>query len=88
MFKYSKMQKKVLLWLVCVCLAPVSVCLPWRMPRLGVAWGSSHCWTRIFSVFKLFYVIVKIVTPIPTKLYLWISLPNGLVHRFINPMAT
>ena len=28
--------------------------LPWRMPRLHVARGSSHCWAEIFSVLKLF----------------------------------
>ena len=37
------------------------------MPRLHIAWGSSHCWARIFSVFKSFSLsIVKIVNPCST----------------------
>ena len=35
-------------------LIPVSVWLPWRMPRLHVAWGSSHRWAGISSAFKSF----------------------------------
>ena len=27
---------------------PVSVWLPWHMPSLHVAWGSSHRWAGIF----------------------------------------
>ena len=26
----------------------------WHMPRLHVAWGSSHRWAGIFSAFKSF----------------------------------
>ena len=33
---------------------PVSVWLPWRMPRQHVAWSSSHRWARIFSVLESF----------------------------------
>ena len=39
------------------------VWLSWRMPRLRVAWGSGRNWAGIFTTFKSFYVIVKIVTP-------------------------
>ena len=43
MFKYGWMQMKI----------SVCVWLPWRMLRLHVAWGSSHCCTGIFSEYKV-----------------------------------
>ena len=41
----------------------VSVWLPWLMPRLRVAWGSSHCQAGIPFCAQVIYVIMKIVTP-------------------------
>ena len=38
------------------------VWLPWCMPRLHVAWGSSHRWAGIFVCIQVTYVIMKIVT--------------------------
>ena len=29
-------------------------CLLWCMPRLHIAWGSSHCWAGIFSALESF----------------------------------
>ena len=37
------------------------------MPRLHVAWGSSHCWAGILFCIQVIYVIVKIVTPCFTR---------------------
>ena len=40
MFKCDKMQRKI----------PLR--LPWHIPRLHIAWGSSYHWGGIFSAFK------------------------------------
>ena len=46
----------------CDVITTLSVWLPWHVPRLHIAWVSSHRWARIFSVFRSFN-LVKIVTP-------------------------